>query len=103
MSQIILAFLDQHFADEDISLTLVAGELHFSPSHLAREFKADTGKSIKEYITEKRIRAAKQLLADPTVKVGDVARKVGYSNARSFINIFKKYTGLTPGEYKEQL
>lgn len=32
-----------------------------------------------------------------------MAQQVGYTNARSFINIFKKYTGLTPGEYKEQI
>ncbi|WP_191378904.1 helix-turn-helix domain-containing protein [uncultured Flavonifractor sp.] len=103
VSQIIRDFLDEHYADDGITLTLLAEELHFSSSYLAKAFKSDTDKSIKEYITCKRIEAAKELLRDKNAKVGDVARQVGYTNSRSFINIFKKYTGLTPGEYKEQL
>lgn len=103
VSQVVRAFLDEHYADESITLALLADELHFSPSYLAKTFKNDTNKSIKEYITEKRIETAKELLRDKNAKVGGVAQQVGYTNARSFINIFKKYTGLTPGEYKEQI
>ncbi|MCE5236728.1 MAG: helix-turn-helix domain-containing protein, partial [Eubacteriales bacterium] len=95
----ILAFLDKNYRNEEIGLDLLATELHFSVSYLVKVFKKATGKSIKEYITEKRISHAKELLGGGSVKVNDAARQVGYPNVRSFINIFKKHTGLTPGEY----
>ena len=97
---IITAFLDENYHDDNICLELLAAKLHFSVSYLVREFKAATGKSIKEYLTEKRIARAKQLLEDPRAKIEDIARLVGYNNAHSFINIFKKHVGRTPGEYK---
>lgn len=95
----MLTFLNENYRSEEIGLDLLASELHFSVSYLVRVFKNATGKSIKEYITQRRIVHAKALLECGGVKVNDVARQVGYPNVRSFINIFKKQIGLTPGEY----
>lgn len=102
LSNKIIAFIDEHYRDEDISLDMLSSKLYFSTSYIAREFKNATGKSIKEYITEKRIAEAKDMLSTRNVKISKVAMQVGYSNVRSFINIFKKHTGHTPGEYKDE-
>ncbi|OQB25933.1 MAG: HTH-type transcriptional regulator YesS [Firmicutes bacterium ADurb.Bin182] len=99
----IIAFIDANYRNEEVCLDVLARKLYFSVSHIVKVFKNATGKSIKEYITEKRIAEAKDLLSSGNVKIRDVARHVGYSNVRSFINIFKKYTGFTPGDYKDEV
>ena len=98
----IIEYVDEHYCDEDISLDQLADVMHFSVSYLSKVFKSEVGKSFKEYITEKRIEKAKGLLRSSNYQIQDVARMVGYSNARSFINIFKKNTGVTPGVFKDE-
>ena len=100
ISQRVIEYLDRNYCDENISLDLLASEMHFSVSYLVKDFKRYTGKSIKEYITEKRIGKAKELLSSNKYKISEIGQKVGYPNSQSFINIFKKYVGETPGEFK---
>ncbi len=65
-------------------------------------YKKKTGKNIKDYINEYRLEQAKELLNDSRVRVSDVAAEVGYSNFSYFSTLFKKYTGLTPNEYRQK-
>jgi len=99
----IEAYIRQNFAKEDICLDLLAEEMHYSVSYLVKVFKQATGKSIKEFITERRIEKSMEYLASMDMKIGDIAAKIGYSDARSFINNFKKIAGITPNLYKSRL
>ena len=101
-SDMALRYIEAHLFDESLSLESMSQELHYSVSYLVRIFKIHTGKSIREYIIERRIEEAKTLMQAPGAKVGKIAEQVGYPNVRSFINIFKKYTGKTPGEFKAE-
>lgn len=100
--QRIIEYIDNNY-EKDIGLESIASEMHYSVSYLVKVFRYATGKSIKEYLTETRIIKAKEFLAQKDVKIVDVAKKVGYTNTRSFINIFKKNVGVTPGKYKQDL
>ena len=60
-----------------------------------------TGKTISDYVIEKRMEEAKKLLSDPYVKVYEVAEKVGYKSKAHFSEIFKKSTGMTPKEFRQ--
>ncbi len=97
-----LDFINENYNSADMSLESVSESMDFSVSYLAKLFKDSTGRSIKEYITERRIMEAKLLLETSTLKVKEIGEQVGYPNTQSFINIFKKYEGLTPGEYHDQ-
>jgi AraC-type DNA-binding domain-containing proteins len=97
-----IGYINTNYMLPDISLDLLAEQMHFSVSYLVRNFKDITGKTIKEYITEKRMEEAKRLLESTAMKVKDIGEKIGYPNTQSFINIFKKYQGETPGEYHER-
>lgn len=97
-----LDFINENYNSADMSLESVSESMDFSVSYLAKLFKDSTGRSIKEYITERRIVEAKLLLETSTLKVKEIGEQVGYPNTQSFINIFKKYEGLTPGEYHDQ-
>ena len=61
-----------------------------------------TGKTINEYLTAERIRHAKRLLSDPSVRLYDVCYKVGYLSPSYFSKLFKKLTGMPPGEYRQK-
>ena len=80
----------------------LSGEMGFSVSYISKMFKAYTGVPVKEYITQKRIALACELLLETKKKVWEIGEAVGYDQQRSFIEIFKKYKGMTPSEYRRQ-
>lgn len=95
-------FIDKSFMSPDISLDVLTENIHFSISYLEMLFKKSYNHSIKVYITLKRIGKAKELLNNSDLKIKEIRDLVGYVNDRSFNNIFKKYEGLTPGEFRNQ-
>lgn len=80
----------------------LASVVHISAGHLSRIFKEEEGISLSDYIINKRIAMAKQLLSRTAIPITSVASKVGISYASYFTKIFKKYTGLTPQEYRAE-
>jgi len=94
----VAAFLDTHFA-EPISLETVARRFYVSKEHLSRTFKQTTGENVSDYIVRRRVEKAKALLADG-VAIKHAARAVGYPELAYFHRIFKKETGVTPGEFR---
>ncbi|MDO4650102.1 MAG: helix-turn-helix transcriptional regulator, partial [Eubacteriales bacterium] len=83
-------------------LNELADRARMSTAYLSVLFKSEVGTSFIKYLTELRIKKAKGLLKQG-LKVKDVSEQVGYSNYRYFCDIFKKYTGQTPHEYKESI
>ncbi|RLQ94294.1 helix-turn-helix domain-containing protein [Falsibacillus albus] len=90
---------------QDISLNDLAAHFHLSPSYISTIFKTETGKNFKDLLNQYRIQKAKEILSgNENIKIHQVAELVGYNNVNSFIRIFKKYVGLSPGQYeKEQI
>lgn len=73
-----------------------------SQSHLMRGFKASTGWPIHKFITEERLRAAKQLLAKEELNSKEIARRLGFRNPAYFATAFRRMTGKTPSEYRRE-
>lgn len=86
-----------------ITLEDVAKQIHVNPTYLSRLFKEKAGIRFVDYLTDHRIRKAKYLLNNTSMLIQEISEKVGYENARYFSYIFKKKTGLTPHEYRNQL
>ncbi|MCD9021616.1 response regulator [Cohnella silvisoli] len=74
--------------------------LHISASHANLIFKQYTGQTIFDYLIQRKMEAAKQLLLNPYVKIYEVAEKTGYKTHSYFAALFKEYTGVTPMQYK---
>ena len=87
----------------DVSLDSVGDILRISPSYLSSTFKKCFGVGFLDYLTELRVQAAKDLLADPLRSTAEVASLVGYESASYFTRAFKKKTGQTPTEYRQQI
>ncbi|HEY5583052.1 MAG TPA: response regulator [Ruminiclostridium sp.] len=95
-------YIHDHY-NEQVTLNEVAENVYVSTFYISRMFKKELGKSFIDYINEVRIEKAKELLKDVKYKTYEVAELVGISDPHYFSKIFKKYTGMTPSEYKETI
>lgn len=96
--QKLLQFIDEKYA-ENIGLNELAMLVNMNPAYLSILFRNEVGVTYVKYLTDLRIRKAKELLEEG-LKVTEVSEKVGYYNYRYFCEIFKKHEGITPNEYK---
>lgn len=87
--------------ERDISLGDIAKYVFLSPSYFTRAFKEETGMSPISYLLRVRIDRARELLVDTGLKIVDIALSVGFSNQQRFNEMFKKYAGLTPLQYRK--
>ena len=94
----------QEFIEENISEKLsiesLANKFGLSKRNLERRFKKATGNTPVEYIQRVKVEAAKRTLESSRKTVNDVMYGVGYADVKAFRTIFKKYTGISPIEYK---
>lgn len=93
-----IEYIDHNFV-RDISLDFLAGMAKVGRSYYCSLFRHHCGKTPVEYITEKRIRYACRLLSEGHIKVTEVSAMCGYPDQYYFHKIFKRQTGMTPGEY----
>jgi two-component system response regulator YesN len=95
-------YIDHHYMDPDLSLNEVAAQVNLSPSHFSTVFSQETFQTFKEYLTEIRIKEAKELLRMTTLRSAEISYRVGYSDPHYFSSAFRKNTGLTPTEFRLQ-
>ena len=86
---------------KDISLDEVSREVDISPYYFSKLFKQETGGNFIEYLTEVRLRNARELLKDSGLSIKEICAESGYSDPNYFSRIFKKYEGVTPSEFRE--
>ena len=91
-----------HLAD-DLSLIRLGELSFFNPSYLSRLFKQKTGQNLSDFISGLKMEQAMLFLRDNSLKISDVANRLGFESQHYFSRFFKKNTGRTPQEYREQL
>jgi transcriptional regulator GlxA family with amidase domain len=94
-------YFEKNYARE-ISIERLARDLGMSPRNFIRRFKSATGKLPGNYLQALRVAVAKEMLEDGARSVQAVSTAVGYADAAFFRGIFKRCTGMTPGEYRER-
>ncbi|MGO4495239.1 helix-turn-helix domain-containing protein [Paenibacillus sp. 2RAB27] len=97
----LLVYIREHYRESEFSLELLSEKFQLNPSYISKLFKEYTEKNFIDYLIEIRINASKELLVVKNRKINDIAEWVGYTNTRSYLRAFKKYTGMTPTEYRE--
>ena len=93
-------YMHDHY-NENLTLEQISALAGFNSTYFSSIFKKETGQNFLEYLTVLRIHKAKELLADTSMKVSEIAWEVGYSDEKYFLRIFKKTVGLTTGEYRK--
>ena len=99
----VLAYLHEHYLDPGFSAKYMAASFDTSVSNLSHFFKKNMGVSISAYVDQIKLEKAKQLLRDSDLKVGEIAELLQYGSSTGFAVMFKKYEGMTPKEYRENL
>lgn len=93
-------YISQHFKKE-LSLEEMAREIGISPYYLSKLFKETEGIGYIEYTTKLRMDFAKEQLASTDKSIKEICRDAGYQDPNYFSRIFKKWTGMTPTEFRE--
>lgn len=98
----IIKYVDNNFQNSALGVSQIADVLGKNPAYISRYFKQQMGIGLSDYINTKRVECAKVLLKK-NININDIASMSGFVNAPSFIRVFKKQTGITPGAYREGL
>lgn len=100
---LIKEYISKNYMKETLSVKDISTHVFLSTSYVCTFFKNETGQTLNQYLTEYRMERAKQLLGDSRYKIADISSKVGYSDGNYFGKSFKKYTGLSPSDYREKI
>ncbi|MDG0790490.1 AraC family transcriptional regulator [Cohnella ginsengisoli] len=99
ITKFVMEYVEERFG-EDLSLDAIAGKLGITGPYLSTYFKEKTGTNLSDYILTVRINKASQMLRDTDLLIQEIASLVGYYTVASFNRVFKRYTGLTPSEFR---
>lgn len=94
-------YIESH-CTQDLSLTALSEQFHIDMYYLCHLFKEITGYTFKSYLLLQRISKAKELLYNNNDNITDVGFNSGFNNISHFIKTFKKYTGITPYQYRKE-
>ena len=94
-----ITYMEQNY-QKKLTLQDVADQCYVSQWHLSKLLNKHAGQSFYEILNGIRINAAKELLSDPSLKIGDIGELVGYSDAGHFARTFKKLEGISANEYR---
>ncbi|HOV77100.1 MAG TPA: AraC family transcriptional regulator, partial [Sedimentisphaerales bacterium] len=96
-----IEYIDAHF-DQAITLAQIARASHLSVSRLAHLFKEQMGVTVIDYVTSVRIERAKALLLDTDRSCTEIGFLAGYNNPSYFTRTFRRFTGMTPRQFRAQ-
>lgn len=96
----VVRIIDDRFSDEELSLTMVSNELAVSPNYLSALIKKTKKKNFITLLTERRMRAAYDMLVCSNMKVLEISEKCGYNDQHYFSYCFKKFYGESPNKIR---
>lgn len=91
----------QHHLSEPIDVEALAKSMFLSRTYLATKFKKESGTTLTDFILKEKVEEAKRLLRYTDKHATAIAVYLGFSSQSHFVNVFKKYTGKTPSEYRK--
>jgi len=99
----VILFIKENLADEDLNVSMIADNFDLHPNYISKLFKQQVGIGLLDYINIMRVEEAKKLLKSEKGNLESIAKKVGYSNVKTFTRVFTKIQGITPGKYRDDL
>lgn len=97
-----IKYIEEHYT-ERLTLLEVAEQTYVSQWHLSKLLNKDTGHSFSDLLNMKRIKKAQELLGDQSLRIGEIAEKVGFLDTPHFSRVFKKITGVSANEYRNMM
>ncbi|NMO95465.1 response regulator [Paenibacillus lemnae] len=102
--QSVVQIVHQRLHDEQLTLQMVSNEIYMNPDYVSKVFKREIGEKFTNYVMRLRMERALELLEqDNEIRISHLAEMAGFGgNSPYFSKVFKKHTGLSPSEYKQQ-
>lgn len=95
-----LSYVQSHLR-ESVTMKDMAALCHLSPSYFSRLFGREVGENFVSYVNRKKIQLAKELLRETNKNVSQIAAELSYQDSSHFINLFKRFEGITPQVYRQ--
>ncbi len=95
-------YIEDHLA-ENFSIEDIAKSVFLSSSYFSREFKSHTGQNVIDYIIDRRMKRAMELLREGKYNANEISAMVGYADSKYFYRSFKKHTGFTVRQYQKMI
>lgn len=99
--QMIAKYISEHYS-EDITLTMAANMAYLEKTYFSKRFKHITGFGFQEYLLQTRILAAEKLLLETQLSVSKISENCGFSCSNYFGDVFRRYKGISPSEYRKK-
>ena len=97
----IKVYVEENYTNSNLNVASLGEHFSKTPHYISKLFKDDQGIALLEYINSERVEAAKRLLVSSKKTLADIAEEIGFTNVVTFIRVFKKFEGVTPGKYRE--
>jgi len=101
LAEKVIRHIEENYEDSGLSVNSIGERFDLKGSYLSRLFRNEIGEGLPDYINKLRIDRAKRMIRASRDSISDIAKRVGYNEAATFIRVFKKYEGITPGKFKE--
>ncbi|RED51201.1 helix-turn-helix domain-containing protein [Cohnella lupini] len=99
----IVAFISNNYTEANLNISMIGERFGMTPTYLSKLFKDQTGKGLLDTINHYRMEYAKTLLKDQSNSIKSISGQVGFHDINTFIRTFKKYEGVTPGQYQKMI
>ncbi len=100
ISTAIYDFIHMNYSNNDFTIDMMSQALNLTSTYLSYIFKQETGETINHYLTQYRIKQAKQHLPNMSYKISNIGAMVGYGDNNYFAKVFKRTTGTSPSEFR---
>lgn len=97
-----LTYIEENYTQK-LTLGEVAEKTYVSQWHLSKLLNRHTGQSFSDILNHTRIEHAKELLKDPSLRIGDISEQIGFLDLAHFSRVFKKQEGVSANEYRNQI
>lgn len=97
----IKAYVDENYSNAELTILTIGEEFNLTGAYASTLFKRSSGIKLLDYINYIRIQKSKELLTETLLTIGEIAPQCGINNKVTFMRLFKKYEGTTPGKYRD--
>jgi len=94
-------FILQNY-DKDLSINKIAEHVYLTPTYLCHLYKKTTGRTLNQFILDVKMNKSKRLITDTSMKISEIAEKMGYANQNYFTKIFTRYFGVNPSTFRNK-